>query len=113
MRSGHTSRELWSLDLNTLTWERVETNQVTHHITYLGKKSRRIKYSEGSNTEQCNSNHDDIQTVTINGIESKSDITKVKKWLQMYGDLQSEITENYYQETSPEHRTILYRSSKV
>ena len=27
MRSGHTSRELWSLDLNTLTWERVETNQ--------------------------------------------------------------------------------------
>jgi hypothetical protein len=28
MRSGHTSRELWSLDLNTLMWERVETNQV-------------------------------------------------------------------------------------
>ena len=27
MRSGHTSRELWSLDLNTLMWERVETNQ--------------------------------------------------------------------------------------
>lgn len=27
MRSGHTSRELWALDLNTLTWERVETNQ--------------------------------------------------------------------------------------
>ena len=27
MRSGHVSRELWALDLNTLIWERVETSQ--------------------------------------------------------------------------------------
>jgi len=28
MRSGHTSKELWALDLNSLVWERVETTQV-------------------------------------------------------------------------------------
>ena len=27
MRSGHVSRELWALDLNTFIWERVETSQ--------------------------------------------------------------------------------------
>ncbi len=27
MKSGHVSRELWALDLNSLGWERVETTQ--------------------------------------------------------------------------------------
>ena len=39
MRSGHTSRELWSLDLNTLTWERVETNQVRDHSLMTSRKN--------------------------------------------------------------------------
>ena len=45
---------------------------------------------------------DEIQTVRINGITSTSDIAKVRKWLVMYGELMSEITEDNYYEPDPD-----------
>ena len=45
----------------------------------------------------CNQNpnqEQETQQVKINGISCNSDISKVKKWLELYGELRSDITED-------------------
>ena len=46
--------------------------------------------------------NEEIKIVKINGIESSCDIQKVKKWLVLYDELQSEIEEDHYPENDPE-----------
>ena len=50
--------------------------------------------------------NDEIQTVRINGINCNSDAIKVKIWLALYGELLSDITEDFYHETNPDAQKI-------
>ena len=49
----------------------------------------------------------DEQTVRINGINSISDVAKVKKWLQQYGELLNEITEEHHHDPDPKSDRVV------
>ena len=47
-----------------------------------------------------------IVTVRINGINCSSDVSKVKKWLQLYGELVNDITEDSHHDPDPEAEKV-------
>ena len=58
-----------------------------------------VHENEKNSRQHCKENPpitpiNDEQIVKINGINSNSDIIKVKRWLEMYGELQDDIAFN-------------------
>ena len=70
--------------------------------TSNGKKGNETRKNQNNHYHQPNQPIEEIQIVKINGIESNSDIEKVKKWLALYGELLSEIKEESYHDNDPE-----------
>ena len=66
--------------------------------TSQAKPVSRPKPTRGDHN-QSQSQEQDTQQVRINGISCNSDIAKVKKWLELYGELRSDITEDIIQIT--------------
>ena len=53
-----------------------------------------------------NNSNKEAQTVRINGISSNYDVKKVKNWLEMYGELIEEITEESHYDPDPEANKV-------
>ena len=68
------------------------------------KISLQDKHAQNQNPRQSTEPEDQI--VRINGINSSSDVTKVKKWLQLYGELINDITEESHYDSDPDSEKV-------
>ena len=79
---------------------RTATNDRPNYYTQAnqGNNARRHQHNQQVYPEE--------KLVKINGITTSSDITKVRKWLQLYGELVTDITEDSHYDPDPDSAKV-------
>ena len=97
--------------INPITTPRPDTRPETrsHAQSHSNHANARVS------NQSRNQDHipDEEQTVRINGIYTSSDIPKVTKWLKLYGELLTDITEEYHHDLNPNSQNVGNRCIQV